>query len=67
MKRPVNTFFQDHALFLPMSIRVNVAFSLMVRKVPKAARLKRADAPLELVLLGSATDRRPAQLRGTSA
>ena len=67
MKRPVDTVFQDHALFLHMSIRVNVACSLMVRKVPKAARLKRADAPLELVLLGSATDRRPAQLRGTSA
>ena len=62
--RPVNTVFQDYALFPHMSIRDNVAYSLMVRKVPKEARLKRADELLELVQLGSAADRRPAQLSG---
>jgi len=62
--RPVNTVFQDYALFPHMSIRDNVAYSLMVRKVPKTTRLKRADELLDLVQLGSAADRRPAQLSG---
>jgi putative spermidine/putrescine transport system ATP-binding protein len=62
--RPVNTVFQDYALFPHMSIRDNVAYSLMVRKVPKATRLKRADELLDLVQLGSAAERRPAQLSG---
>jgi putative spermidine/putrescine transport system ATP-binding protein len=62
--RPVNTVFQDYALFPHMSIRDNVAYSLMVRKVPKVARLKRADELLDLVQLGSAAERRPVQLSG---
>ena len=41
--RPVNTVFQDYALFPHMSIRDNVAYGLMVRKVAKAERLRRAD------------------------
>ena len=36
--RPVNTVFQDYALFPHMSIRDNVAYALMVRKVGKAER-----------------------------
>ncbi|NWG73422.1 MAG: ABC transporter ATP-binding protein, partial [Rubrivivax sp.] len=36
--RPVNTVFQDYALFPHMSIRDNVAYALMVRKVVKAER-----------------------------
>jgi putative spermidine/putrescine transport system ATP-binding protein len=62
--RPVNTVFQDYALFPHMSIRDNVAYGLMVRKVGKAERLKRADELLALVELQSAGDRRPAQLSG---
>ncbi|MES2994042.1 MAG: ABC transporter ATP-binding protein [Pseudomonadota bacterium] len=62
--RPVNTVFQDYALFPHMSIRDNVAYSLMVRKVDKATRHRRADELLELVQLGGVGDRRPAQLSG---
>jgi putative spermidine/putrescine transport system ATP-binding protein len=62
--RPVNTVFQDYALFPHMSIRDNVAYSLMVRKVGKAQRHRRADELLELVQLGGVGDRRPAQLSG---
>src|SRR5512139_1263537 len=40
--RPVNTVFQDYALFPHMSIRDNVAYALMVRKVDKAERHRRA-------------------------
>lgn len=35
--RPVNTVFQDYALFPHMSIQENVEYGLRTRKVPKAA------------------------------
>jgi putative spermidine/putrescine transport system ATP-binding protein len=62
--RPVNTVFQDYALFPHMSIRDNVAYSLMVRKVPKAERDRRADELLSLVELAGVGGRRPMQLSG---
>jgi putative spermidine/putrescine transport system ATP-binding protein len=62
--RPVNTVFQDYALFPHMSIRENVAYGLMVRHVPRAERDRRADELLELVQLAGVGERRPAQLSG---
>jgi putative spermidine/putrescine transport system ATP-binding protein len=62
--RPVNTVFQDYALFPHMSIRDNVAYALMVKGMPKAERHRRADELLALVELGGVGDRRPAQLSG---
>ena len=62
--RPVNTVFQDYALFPHMSIRDNVAYALMVRKVAKAERQRRADELLALVELAGVGERRPAQLSG---
>jgi putative spermidine/putrescine transport system ATP-binding protein len=62
--RPVNTVFQDYALFPHMSIRDNVAYALMVKKVERAERQRRADELLALVELGGVGDRRPAQLSG---
>ncbi|HMM85491.1 ABC transporter ATP-binding protein [Azohydromonas sp.] len=62
--RPVNTVFQDYALFPHMNIRDNVAYSLMVRKVPKAERERRAEELLALVELAGVGDRRPGQLSG---
>lgn len=62
--RPVNTVFQDYALFPHMSVRDNVAYSLMVRKVPRRERERRADELLELVRLPGVGERRPAQLSG---
>jgi putative spermidine/putrescine transport system ATP-binding protein len=62
--RPVNTVFQDYALFPHMSIRDNVAYGLMVKKVEKAERHRRADELLALVELAGVGDRRPAQLSG---
>jgi putative spermidine/putrescine transport system ATP-binding protein len=56
--------FQDYALFPHMSIRDNVAYALMVRKVDKAERHRRADELLALVELHSVGERRPAQLSG---
>ena len=62
--RPVNTVFQDYALFPHMSIRDNVAYPLMVRKVARAEREARAEELLALVQLPGVGARRPAQLSG---
>ena len=62
--RPVNTVFQDYALFPHMNIRDNVAYGLMVRGVERNRRLARAEELLELVRLPGVGDRRPAQLSG---
>src|SRR5687768_5297896 len=62
--RPVNTVFQDYALFPHMSIRDNVAYALMVRGVPKHERARKADELLALVQLPTVGERRPAQLSG---
>ena len=63
-RRNVNTVFQDYALFPHLNVRDNVAFSLMLRKVPKRGRLKQADEALEMVRLDGYGDRRPSQLSG---
>lgn len=63
-RRNVNTVFQDYALFPHMNVRENVAFSLMLKKVPKVLRIKAAEEALELVRLGGYGDRRPGQLSG---
>ena len=62
--RPVNTVFQDYALFPHMTISENVAYGLMVKGVDKTAREKRANEMLEIVRLPGVGDRRPAQLSG---
>jgi spermidine/putrescine transport system ATP-binding protein len=62
--RPVNTVFQDYALFPHMSVRQNVMFGLRMAKVaPREAR-RRADEALELVHLPTVGERRPGQLSG---
>jgi putative spermidine/putrescine transport system ATP-binding protein len=63
-ERDVNTVFQDYALFPHMKVWENVAYGLMIRKVPKGERRKRAEEMLELVQLRGLTERRPAQLSG---
>ena len=62
--RPVNTVFQDYALFPHMSVQQNVEYGLMVKKVKKGERRQRAQAALEMVRLGGYGDRKPAQLSG---
>jgi putative spermidine/putrescine transport system ATP-binding protein len=63
-ERDVNTVFQDYALFPHMSVGENVAYGLMIRKVPKAEREKRVEEMLELVRLPGFARRRPSQLSG---
>ncbi len=62
--RPVNTVFQDYALFPHMSLRDNVAYPLMVRGMAKAERWQKADELLALVQLPGVGDRKPAALSG---
>ncbi|MFF4749326.1 ABC transporter ATP-binding protein [Streptomyces sp. NPDC002514] len=63
-ERDVHTVFQDYALFPHMTVEQNVAYSLKVRKVPKAERLDRARQALADVRLDGFGTRRPAQLSG---
>src|SRR5512146_1409529 len=49
--RDVNTVFQDYALFPHMTVGDNVAYGLMIRKVPKAERARRVDEALAMVRL----------------
>ncbi len=63
-ERPVNTVFQDYALFPHMSIDENIAYGLMIRKVPKPERMRRVDEMLDLVRLPGFGHRRPSQLSG---
>jgi len=63
-RRNVNTVFQDYALFPHMNVVDNVAYSLMLRKVDRAERVKQAHAALELVKLSGYGERRPGQLSG---
>ncbi len=62
--RDVNTVFQDYALFPHMTVAENVAYGLMIKKVPLAERRKRAQEMLEMVALGSFGGRKPSQLSG---
>ncbi len=63
-ERDVNTVFQDYALFPHMTVADNVAYGLMIRKVPKAERLRRAEEMLEMVALAGMGGRKPGQLSG---
>src|SRR4029077_17955290 len=62
--RPVNTVFQDYALFPHMSVLENVAYGLRVKGVPKRERRERASEALEMVRLPGVEGRRPIQLSG---
>jgi putative spermidine/putrescine transport system ATP-binding protein len=63
-ERPVNTVFQDYALFPHMTVAENVAYGLRVRGVGRGDRRRRADDALGLVRLAGFGARKPAQLSG---
>jgi spermidine/putrescine transport system ATP-binding protein len=62
--RPVNTVFQQYALFPHMTVAENVAFGLKMQGWDKARRTARAGEMLEKVHLSAFADRMPAQLSG---
>jgi putative spermidine/putrescine transport system ATP-binding protein len=63
-KRDMGMVFQAYSLFPHMTVQQNVAFGLRLRRMPSAARNKRAMEMLELVELSSQADRYPHQISG---
>ncbi len=63
-KRPVNTVFQNYALFPHMTVLDNVSFGLRMQGVDKATAAAKAIALIDLVQLGGMEKRKPSQLSG---
>ena len=63
-RRPVNTVFQNYALFPHMTVEENVMFGIEMLGRPKSEAKSRAGEMLELVRLGQFAHRRPFQLSG---
>ena len=63
-KRPVNTVFQNYALFPHMTVGENIAFGLEMLDRPKAEIAARVEEMLALVKMGHLKDRKTAQISG---
>ncbi|MDD3801607.1 MAG: ABC transporter ATP-binding protein [Desulfuromonas thiophila] len=63
-KRPVNTVFQNYALFPHLTLRQNVAFGLKLEKLPRRDIDRQVEAMLELVQLREQGDKKPHQISG---
>ncbi len=63
-KRPINTVFQNYALFPHLSVADNVGFGLRMLGRHKKDITKRVEQVLDLVQLGDFKDRKPSQLSG---
>ena len=63
-RRPVNTVFQQYALFPHMTVAANVGFGLRMLKRSKAEISSIVERMLTLVHMDKLADRRPAQLSG---
>ena len=63
-KRPLNTVFQNYALFPHMNVAQNVAYGLKIRRTPKKEIAEKVESALSLVQLSGYGKRTPAQLSG---
>ncbi|WP_182406079.1 spermidine/putrescine ABC transporter ATP-binding protein PotA [Psychrobacter sp. GP33] len=63
-KRPVNTVFQQYALFPHMTVAQNVAYGLKIKKVSKDEIQTRVREMLAMVQLEHLANRRPQDLSG---
>jgi spermidine/putrescine transport system ATP-binding protein len=63
-RRPVNTVFQNYALFPHMTVGQNVAYGLEMSGVPKPERQQRVAQALEMVRLPHVENRKPSELSG---
>ena len=63
-QRPINTVFQQYALFPHMTVEQNIGFGLEMKGVSKVERSKRVSEALEMVRLPGMEMRRPKQLSG---
>lgn len=63
-RRPVNTVFQQYALFPHLSIYKNIAYGLRHARVPRATIQQRVGQKMELMEIADLGDRKPYQLSG---
>ena len=63
-RRPVNTVFQDYALFPHMNVLENVCYGLMIRGMGRAERRRLGVEALKLVKLVGLEARKPGELSG---
>ena len=63
-KRPINTVFQNYALFPHLSVWENIAFGLRVAKKPMVEIKKQVDAMLTLIQMEEHAYKRPHQISG---
>ncbi|MFL7892171.1 MAG: ABC transporter ATP-binding protein [Anaerolineales bacterium] len=63
-KRPVNTVFQNYALFPHLTVERNVAFGMEMQGVEKQEIKTRVAEALDMVQLGEMGKRKPKQLSG---
>jgi spermidine/putrescine transport system ATP-binding protein len=62
--RPVNTVFQNYALFPHLTVAENVAFGLVQKGVDKATIKTEVKNVLDMVQMGSFASRKPKELSG---
>nr|WP_307477076.1 ABC transporter ATP-binding protein [Cytobacillus purgationiresistens] len=62
--RPVNTVFQNYALFPHLSIYENIAFGLKQKKIPKSQIKSETDEMIEVMGLQQHREKYPRQLSG---
>ena len=63
-RRPVNTVFQNYALFPHKTVAQNIAFGLQMKKMPKAKTAAEVERFLELIRLPGYGYRKPSELSG---
>jgi spermidine/putrescine transport system ATP-binding protein len=63
-RRPVNTVFQNYALFPHMTVAENIGFGLRMLGRPRAEVQATTAAMLRLVRMEAMADRRPSQISG---
>jgi spermidine/putrescine transport system ATP-binding protein len=62
--RPVNTVFQNFALFPHLNVGDNIAFGLRIRKFPEKQVAERVTRAMEMLRLDGLSERRTTQLSG---
>lgn len=63
-RRPVNTVFQNYALFPHKTVAQNIAFGLQMKKIAKSEILDAVERSLDLIQLSGYGDRKPSELSG---
>ncbi len=63
-QRPVNTVFQNYALFPHLTVTQNVGFGLVTKRTPVNERERLVRDALEMVKLAELGNRKPSQLSG---